>query len=499
MTYLFIPWGERRSGMSSSEPPGTKRAELLGQARASFDWIELLAVPIALSVMETQPIALALTFLTVAYLDAESITLLLLGLHWWARAVSALKRGRLSTTRARHLQLLGLLLAIAITVITHVSLLNNIPALFFYIILIVGFWYTGMHSVQKGPNDEYVLTVFKIGLGVLLGILILVVLNNFGALPPVLRDELTYALPTFFLSGLIALSFTRIMMLRKENANAAQRGLQGDPTRGWLLVLTLAWVIVVVSTLVLESFGFQPVVVVATLLWSGLGTVTNWIFLLLSPLLKLIAMLFISAPPPPRGVPLPRPAPSNGHLPPLPYLTEIRLIIGLILLATLLVILFFVIREILRRWHPAPDDESEEEIRESLSRESILKTRREQQRQRQKSDDLAGLEPLDPNSARARYRELLQELAWNGGKLARRADETPSEYEKRLLALLKEASSAAQGDSTPTDPAILGELTEAYMKERYGGKRARLEHDAQGWIPHFVRRLANSIGDAGRR
>jgi hypothetical protein len=487
--------------VNSSEPSGTKRAGLLGQARASFDWIDLLAVPIALSVMETQPIALVLTFLAIAYLEnsdavplgAESITLLLLGLHWWAKAVSALTQGRLSTTRARLLQLLGLLLAIAITVVTHISLLNNTPALFFSIILIIGFWYIGMCRVQTGPDDQYVLTSFKIGLGVLLGILILTLLN-FEPVPPVLRDGLTYALPTFFLSGLIALSFTRIMMIRKENANAAQRGLQGDPTRGWLLVLTLAWAIVIVSTLAFEAFGFQPVVVVASLLWSGLGTVTDWILLLLAPLFNLIAKLFIPVGLPPPSAPLPLPPPSNGHPPPLPYLAEIFLIARLILLTILLVILFLVIREILRRWHAAPDDESEEEIRESLSRESILKTRREQQRQRQKSGDLAGLEPLDPNSARARYRELLQELAWNGEKLARRANETPSEYEKRLLALLKEASSEAQGDSTPTDPAILDELTAAYMQERYGGKRARLEHDAymQGWIPHFVKRLANS-------
>ncbi len=449
--------------------------------------------------METQPIALALTFLAIAYLEnseavplrAESITLLLLGLHWWARAVSALMQGRLSTTRARLLQLLGLLLAIAITVVTHISLLNNTPALFFSIILIIGFWYIGMCRVQTGPNDQYVLTSFKIGLGVLLGILILTLLN-FDPVPPEPGNGLTYALPTFFLSGLIALSFTRIMMIRKENANAAQRGLQGDPTRGWLLILTLAWAIVIVSTLAFEAFGFEPVVVVASLLWGGLGTITNWILLLLAPLFNLIRVIPVV--PPPQGAPLPLPPPSNGHPPPFPYLAEIFLIAHLILLIALLVILFLVIREILRRWHAAPDDESEEEIRESLSRESILKTRREQQRQRQRSGDLAGLEPLDPNSARARYRELLQELAWNGENLARRANETPSEYEKRLLALVKEASSEAQADGTATDPAILDELTAAYMQERYGGKRALLEHDAyvQGWIPRFVKRLANS-------
>src|SRR5436309_14041019 len=110
MTYRSILWEERRSGMNSSELPGTKRAGLLGQARASFNWIELLAVPIALSVMETQPIALGLTFVAIDFvkdstavlLDAGSITLLLLGLHWWARAVSALTPGR---SRARLLQL----------------------------------------------------------------------------------------------------------------------------------------------------------------------------------------------------------------------------------------------------------------------------------------------------------------------------------------------------------------------------------------------------------
>jgi Domain of unknown function (DUF4129) len=147
----------------------------------------------------------------------------------------------------------------------------------------------------------------------------------------------------------------------------------------------------------------------------------------------------------------------------------------------------------------APDDESEEEIRESLSRESILKTRRKEQLQRQKTGALAALEPLDPNSTRARYRELLQELAWSGEKLGRRANETPSEYEKRLLTLLKKAPSEVQGDDTPPDPAMLDELTSAYMQERYGGKHPRLLHDAYvpAWIPRFVRRLAESINSMG--
>ena len=163
----------------------------------------------------------------------------------------------------------------------------------------------------------------------------------------------------------------------------------------------------------------------------------------------------------------------------------------------MVVILFFVIRAILRRWRIEPDDESEEEIRENLSRESILKIRRGEQRQGQKTGDLATLEYLDPNSMRARYRELLQELAWNGEELARRADETPSEYERRLLALLrKEPSVEPKTADMPADPVMLDELTSAYLQERYGGKHPRLLHGANvpEWIPRFVKRLAGSPG-----
>jgi Domain of unknown function (DUF4129) len=475
---------------------------MLGSARASFDWIELLVVPTAICVMETQPIVLALTFVAVAILGSSavlplgegSITLLLLGLHWWAKAVSVLTQG--SLRRARLLQLLGLVLAEGLVVVTHLTLLNNMPALFFSVLLIIGFWFAGMVRVQSGPNDEYVLTSFKIGVGVLLGVLLLTLLY-FDPVPPALYNGLTYALPTFFLSGLIGLSFTRIMMIRKENANSAQKGMQGDPTHGWLLILTLTWVIVVVSTLAFEAFGFQPVVLVATLLWSGLGIISSFILLLLSPLFHLFSTFFFPVIPPPKGIILPQHTSSGVQPPPFPYFAEVFLIVRLVLLAILLVLLYFVIREILRRWRIAPEDESEEEIRESLSRESILKTRRMEQRQRQKTGDLAVLEPLDPNSPRAIYRELLQELAEKGEKLARRADETPSEYETRLLVLLKkEPSSEAQGDEMLTDPAMLDELTSAYVQERYGGKHLHLLHDAYvpAWLPRFVRRLAESIG-----
>jgi hypothetical protein len=456
--------------------------------------------------METQPIVLVLTLFAVVLLgsgavlplEQATITLLLLGLHWWAKAVNDLAQSRFSTSKARLLQLIGLFLAIGLTIITHTSLLNNIAALFFSIVLIIGFWYLGMLRVQTGPDDQYVLTSFKIGLGVMLGVLILTLLM-FDPVPLVLQNELAFALPTFFLCGLISLSFTRIMMIRRENTTSSQRGVSGDPTQRWLLILTLAWTIVIFSTLAFEAFGFEPIVVAASFLWSGVGLVANFILLLLSPLFHLLSRFFFPMIVPLQGIPVPKTTPSGGSQPPFPYFAVIFIIGRLVLLAILLAIFFFVIRAVLRRWRIVPDDESEEEIREKLSRESILKLLQRGQLQRQKADSLATLESLDPNSMRTRYRELLQELAWSQEKLARRMDETPSEYEKRLLALLKNKPAIeAEANDMPSDAVMLDELTSAYVQERYGGKQTHLVHDANipVWTPRFVRKLAENIGSS---
>src|SRR5438132_9187565 len=90
MICLFILWEERRSGMNSSELPGTKRTGPSGQDRASFDWVELLAVPVAICDMETKPIVHVFTFEATAFLGNTSAlhfheagsTHLLLGLHY---------------------------------------------------------------------------------------------------------------------------------------------------------------------------------------------------------------------------------------------------------------------------------------------------------------------------------------------------------------------------------------------------------------------------------
>ncbi len=105
------------------------------------------------------------------------------------------------------------------------------------------------------------------------------------------------------------------------------------------------------------------------------------------------------------------------------------------------------------------------------------------------------LEPLDAPSARARYRGLLQVMDRRGDDLGRRPEETPIEYQARLQTFVKDApGDATPEDETPEDAAILGELTRAYMLERYGGKHSDDSQRAylRTWVPHLLRRLMGS-------
>src|SRR5205807_6938359 len=93
----------------------------------------------------------------------------------------------------------------------------------------------------------------------------------------------------------------------------------------------------------------------------------NWILQLLTPLFSFIARLFPS-------IPLQRPSsappahPNNQQPPVLSGLFAAFLFLSqLVILGILLCILFYiVIRIILHIWGATTDDESEEEIRESL-------------------------------------------------------------------------------------------------------------------------------------
>jgi uncharacterized protein DUF4129 len=471
--------------MNSLTTSVMKRVRPLAQDRPTFNWIEILAVPITTSIMETPPIALLLLFGSVLFtgkseaspLEAGSIFLLLLGLYWWAMLVKQVMQHNLSKRRAIILHLLGLCVALAVTVGTHRSLIENMPALIIAGALIIWFWQRGMSRVQAGLNEEQLITSFKAGFFALLAMLLLAATDV--ASTKGLLAVLAYALPLFFLSGLITLSFTRLGSINREyrHRRSSPGGSQADPTRGWLILLLLLWGAIVALLVILGLFTFQPLQMLLSPLWSALGTLFGWIVFLFDLLIHKPQKL------PPHGH---RIEPPPRHpLPPQPYSNPF---LAVMLLILVLVVLLLVILVVLRQWYIIRNSASEDEIREGLSVRSILRARREKRQKRSK----VMLEPLDPTSARARYRELLQTMARQGNELGRRLNETPTEYQTRLLTLFKKTSAEeTQKDGTPSDAAILDELTRAYALERYGGKHTDQSQQAylRRWVSHLVKRL----------
>jgi hypothetical protein len=87
-------------------------------------------------------------------------------------------------------------------------------------------------------------------------------------------------------------------------------------------------------------------------------------------------------------------------------------------------------------------------------------------------------------------------MAWRGGIAGkRRPNETPLEYQSRLLTAL-EAEGEMHPGKTPDEARILEELTQAYLLERYGEKR--VEKEKLGylgrWVPVLIKRMARRMG-----
>ncbi len=161
-----------------------------------------------------------------------------------------------------------------------------------------------------------------------------------------------------------------------------------------------------------------------------------------------------------------------------------------------------VVRASLRRWLTRNSSEDAAEEREALDARSLLGQhwREWWNRHRRRNDSAIPVEPLDPASARARYREMLQALATSDATLARTPAETPAEYEARLYAYLEEPALSSDGAS---ESLILEELTQAYTRERYGGKHTdqRQRTRLQNRVPQLIARLTGNmpVGEPKRR
>jgi len=363
-----------------------------------------------------------------------------------------------------------------------------------------------MRRAQIGFEYGELATSFKVGLGVMLGILLIaIVLPELQAL----RDALANALPLFFLSGLITLSLVRLGAIRNTH-RALDGSQQADPTRSWLLALALFGVTLIAIVIIIESLfsfaSFELVLSALTPLWNALGTLVGWIVygivLLLSPLFYLISLLIGWL----KGHVSSKPQQQNAGPPKSPFLQpwsarnippEILDIGRWVFLALILISALLVVRASLQRWRKLSDDEGIEEVREGLDARSLLSERWREwwNRRRGRKSTTTPLELLDPTSARAHYREMLQAVATNNEELARIPAETPLEYEERLLAYLESGKVRSQqlskSDDSSAETAILDELTHAYTLERYGSKHIddRQRERLRTWVPHLIAQL----------
>lgn len=506
--------------MNSLMPVGPQRTESQARTRSAFNWIDLIALPIAASIMETQAFALVLLLLAdaaegenaVPALDATSITLLLLGLQWWAMLIHYLMERGLKDEWARFFHPAGYCLALVITIVTHHNLLQHIPSLVIAAGLIVWFWRRGMKLAPIGASDTYLIIAFKVCFITLLVILVASVLYFSQQYPSDPSFNLLHAavgsgLVVFFLSGLVCLSLTRLSIIKREDAYHAPGSSLTDPIRLWLVGLTLFWIGITVAALALETFSFGVVTDAVVWLWNGfwgaVGALANLISPLFVGLFRLLSFLFPYFNVPRQSPPSAHPSQPGSASDATPLPMSVIMTIRLVLVLLLLLVLVLVIRAILRRWHVRAKDDNEEEIREALSMQVIWKQRREGQGKRNtRLSPAPALEALSANSARYHYRELLQALA-EQEDLARHEEETPEEYKTRLLSMIKRRSpSGVEGPDTEADLLQLEELTEAYARERYGGKPADFPRVANlsRWVPEFVRRLEDrGPGDDARR
>ncbi len=183
---------------------------------------------------------------------------------------------------------------------------------------------------------------------------------------------------------------------------------------------------------------------------------------------------------------------TNSNVPPgmEPFPAWLLLLGRLFLLALVLLALIALFRAILLRVRPRLEQDSEEEIRETLSMRTILRERRQERKSLAQRKEETLLDVLDSGSVRAHYRELLQEMAEHGEHLSRRPEETPMEYQKRLLAMMGTSSDDTRQGDEASDREMLADLTRAYINERYGERQVELQPlDGPGWILRMAERL----------
>src|SRR5579884_2905384 len=252
---------ERNCGMNSLLRR-TAIPRVAFQRLQSIDWLEIAGFPCIAAVMEAQPIILVLWLAglvltgqdALLVLDPATILLLLLGLHWWAMGVSQFQQPGFSETRIKILHLVGLCLALALVIGTHLSLIDSPLTLFLSAIVVLWCWQRRMVRTQAQRRAEQMKTIFQRGFFVMLAIIVLTALAP--SIATYLLAPLTLEFPLFFLSGLVLFSLLRLKTTRQAYARRFTHDLRVDPTRLWSVVVIVFWVGMVAVAFFGETAAF---------------------------------------------------------------------------------------------------------------------------------------------------------------------------------------------------------------------------------------------------
>lgn len=442
--------------------------------------------------MEALPITLTLQILLPFILNgdqlfpnATSITLVLLVLHWWMMW-SHRHNSPTNTSRARLVVYDGLAFcgAFALLLLTNPDLLNDIASWFVLLCLTGAAWGRNYYRVRDDEDADQLILSLKVCFLVMLGVLAIALVQQY-TVSPVLNNTLITDLPIFFLSGMLALSFKRLSILRREQAQhiRVSRSLK---TGSWIAAMTITWVAVIIGSIAFETLPPTILASVVNFFLSVLG----WILNLFAYLLNLLPFLHAGSSsvqtPPSISAKRPQTLPPNLMQHASNPNAQAFLIHMLELGAGIvLVVLIVVVVVLLNKRGHRISIHDENEIREKLDKQTIRRERRAARKLP------ARLEPLDPASVRAHYRELLTVMATQ--ELPHRANETPAEYQARLLTYIQSQPEPGKPE-IPSDQAILAELTLAYTHERYGAKSLSSERQEylRQWMPALLQHLTET-------
>ncbi|GHO45881.1 DUF4129 domain-containing protein [Ktedonospora formicarum] len=473
--------------MSSPTRSTTRRARSSRRVLFTSSWIEVCIIPVASAIMEALPITLALQALfhrssvsagDQQMLNAASVTFALLGLHWWmmwSRAKGIL--AGVVKMRTLLLQLLSFLLAFAFLLWTNPVFLVDVSGWTLILFLTGLLWGRSYFRMRARPDEEtdQLLISLKIGFLVMLGVVVFALIEQSQGFPD-LNQTLLADFPIFFLSALLALSFKRLSILKQEQSQKG-RGSHSLETGRWLVILALVWVAVIIGSILLEALPPDvlsgAVNVLLGILFGILGLFASLLSLLPFPDASQLSSLHGQSR-------------QDHQMPPQfqikqpPHPTLFSLPISLLIFGGGVLLAVLILTVLLRKRAYLVEEGNEDEMREQLDKEKIRQERRIERKQSLK------LEILDPSSARARYREFLTATATQG--LPRRPEETPIEYQTRLLSLTQGESEVKEPQG-PSDQEILATLTQAYTRERYGAKPLTPERRdyLRQWVPSLFR------------